>query len=254
LLLTLVGVTAGLLMHKQYRAEIIVATTDSPPGSSGGLGAIASQYGALASLAGVSLSGRGSKDEAIALLQSRLITEAYVRDNDLLPVLYSERWDQGSGQWKPSARIPTLWTANEYFSKRIRDVKVDRQTGLVTMRITWRDPTAAAKWANDLVRDTNRYMREKAIKEAEQNIAYLNDQAQKTNVLEMRTVIYSILKEELDKEMIAKGREEYALKVLDPAEAPETPSTPSAALLTAAGFAAGLVASALVAWRRRILA
>jgi uncharacterized protein involved in exopolysaccharide biosynthesis len=249
------GIIAGLLITKEYRAEILITATDSPTGASGGLGAIASQYGALASLAGISLSGKDNKSESIAVLQSRLITETYVRDNDLLPVLYSDLWDEKAKNWKPTdiRKIPSLWKANQYF-KKIRDVREDKQSGLVTMRITWRDPVAAAKWANELVKNTNRYLRDKAIKESDQNIAYLNEQAAKTSVIEARDAIYSILKQELNKQMIARGREEYALKVLDPAQTPELPSSPSALFLGAVGFGVGIVISALWVWRRSSVA
>ena len=250
-LFAVAGIVAGLLIPKQYRAEILIAPTDSPSGGAGGLGSLASQYGALASLAGISLSGKSSKAEAIAVLQSELITEAYVRDNNLLPVLFFDRWDRGSGTWKSSdlQKNPTLWKANRYF-KSIREVKEDRQSGLVTMRITWRDAVEAAKWANDLVRITNQYLRDKAIKESEQNIAYLNEEASKTNVIEVKAAIYSILKEEVNKQMIARGREEYALKVLDPARPPEVKSSPSVFFLGTAGFGGGLIVSTLFIWRR----
>lgn len=252
LVLALAGALAGSFLPKQYRAEILVTPADSPGGSMGGLGGVASQYGALASLAGVSLSGKGSKEEAIAVLQSELITEAYVHEANLLPVLYAKRWDAGAGRWKTDASgaIPTLWMANLYFKKHVRDVKEDKQTGLVTMRITWTDPVAAARWANDLVRVTNQYMRDKAIKEAEKNIDYLTDQAAKTSAVEARAAIFSIMKEEMNKQMIARGRDEYALKVLDPAQPPEIPSSPSAMLLGAAGAGLGLLLSALLVWRK----
>jgi uncharacterized protein involved in exopolysaccharide biosynthesis len=246
------GIIAGLLIEKQYRAEILITVTDSPTGASSGLGALASQYGALASLVGVSMSGKDSKAESIAVLQSRLITETYVRENDLLPVLYSDLWDEKSKRWKPTdvRKIPSFWMATQFFSKRVREVREDKQTGLVTMRITWRDPIAAAKWANELVRNTNRYLRDKAIKESDRNIAYLNEQAAKTNVIEARDAIYSILKQELNKQMIARGREEYALKVLDPAQAPEVQSSPTVPFLGIVGFVVGILISALWIWRR----
>jgi LPS O-antigen subunit length determinant protein (WzzB/FepE family) len=248
---TVIGGIASVLVPKQFRAEILVAPTDSPTNIGGGLGSLASQYGALASLAGVSLSGKSSKAEAIAVLQSELITEAYIRENNLLPVLYFDRWDSRAGSWKSNdaRKIPTLWKANRYF-KSIREVKEDRQSGLVTLRITWRDADQAAKWANDLVTITNRYLRDKAIKESERNITYLDEQAAKTNVIEVKTAIYSILKDEVNKQMIARGREEYALKVLDPARSPEVKSSASALFLCSMGFAVGLVISGLFVWRR----
>src|ERR1700690_467585 len=101
---TVAGILIGLSIPAQYRAEILITPTDSPAGSGGGLGSLASQYGALASLAGLSLGGKSTKAEAIAVLQSELITEAYVHENNLLPVLFFDRWDQASGTWKSSDR------------------------------------------------------------------------------------------------------------------------------------------------------
>jgi uncharacterized protein involved in exopolysaccharide biosynthesis len=248
LVFTVLGAVAGSLIVKQYRAEILISpVSDSGGGPMGGLGGIASQYSGLASLAGLSLGRGGSnKDESIAVLQSELITDAFVRSNDLLPVLFPKNWDANAKKWISTdpKKVPTLWMANQYF-KKIRDVKQEKTTGLVTLRITWRDPIAAARWANQLVLDTNKYLRDKAITESERNIQYLNIQAANTNIVEARTAIFSILKDEVNKQMIAKGREEYALKVLDPAQPPERPSSPSPLLVTVLGFVAGCLFAGL---------
>ena len=246
----LLGAVAGTINPTKYRAEILLSpVTDSPTGAVGGLGELASQYGELASMAGVSLSGRGgnNKDESLATLQSQLITEAYIRENNLLPLLFPTLWDDASKRWKTTdaKRIPTLWMGNQAF-KKIRDVKPDKVTGLTTLRITWRDPAIASKWANELVITTNIYLRDKAIKESERNIAYLNQEAARTNIIEAKAAIFSILKDEVNKEMIAKGRDEYALKVIDPAQPPESPSSPSRLLVTLLGLMLGLVLSALL--------
>jgi uncharacterized protein involved in exopolysaccharide biosynthesis len=248
------GFVSGILLPKHFRAEVLISPVADSPTGGGALSALASQYSGLASLAGISLSGHGgnNKEETIAVLQSELITEAYVRVNNLLPTLFAKSWDEHANRWKTNdpKKIPTLWMANQSFRK-IREVKEDRVSGLVTLRITWGDPVIAAKWANDLVKTTNQYLREKAIKESERNIDYLNQEAAKTNIIEARTAIYSILKDEVNKQMIAKGREEYALKILDPARVPEGPSSPSALLLAYLGIAAGIVVSALFVFARR---
>src|ERR1700737_2728092 len=72
---TIAGMGLGLLIGKKYRADILLSpVAESPTGSVGGLGAITSQFGELASMAGLSLSGRGAnnKDESVAVLQSQL--------------------------------------------------------------------------------------------------------------------------------------------------------------------------------------
>jgi uncharacterized protein involved in exopolysaccharide biosynthesis len=169
-------------------------------------------------------------------------------------VLYAKQWDPGAQKWRATdpKKIPTLWKANRDFRK-IRGVVDDKKTNMVILKITWKDPQQAAKWANDLVRITNSYLRDKAIQEAERNIAYLNEQASKTTVVEAQKSIYSLLETEINKEMLARGREEYALKVVDPAFVPEKPSSAGPMLLGMLGFGLGCTAAALLAFGRRVL-
>jgi hypothetical protein len=70
------------------------------------------------------------------------------------------------------------------------------------------------KLANDDLRD-------QAIEESERDISYLSDQVVKTNVLQLRDAIYSLMENEIKEEMLARGSEQYALKVVDPAIPPE---------------------------------
>jgi uncharacterized protein involved in exopolysaccharide biosynthesis len=249
------GVAYGLLSEKRYEASVMISPVLEDAGGGrfgGGLSSLASQYGGLASLAGINLPGRSRRDEALAVLQSELLTEAYIRDNNLLPVLYSKQWDPVARAWKTN-RPPTLWKANLLFKKSIRQVNDDRKSGMVIMSIRWKDAQLAAKWANDMVKMANVYLRKKAIDESERDIRYLNDQAAATNVVEVRKVIYSMLQDEINKEMIANGRDEFALKVIDPAFVPERASSPGPVLLGAAGLFFGIVVSAAVVFGRRVL-
>jgi uncharacterized protein involved in exopolysaccharide biosynthesis len=254
---TLAGVAIGLTADREYEAStVLLPVTDDNTGRGGGLSALASQYSGLASLAGINLLGSasGRKDEAIAILQSELLTERYIRDNDLLPVLYAKKWDPIAQKWRSAdpKKIPTLWKANRDFRK-IRGILDDKKANMVVLKITWKNPQQAAKWANDLVRITNSYLRDKAIQEAEQNIAYLNEQAAKTTVVEAQKSIFSLLETEINKEMLARGREEYALKVVDPAFVPEKPSSAGPVLLALLGFGLGCTAAVLVAFGRKVL-
>jgi uncharacterized protein involved in exopolysaccharide biosynthesis len=104
------------------------------------------------------------------------------------------------------------------------------------------------------VRVTNQYLRDKAIREAERNIQYLNEQASRTNVVEAQKAIYSLLESEINKEMVARGRDEYALKVIDPAFVPERPSSPGPLVLGLLGLGLGCTAAVLIAFGKRALA
>jgi hypothetical protein len=246
-----------MLREKTYEATVTMSPVSEEAGSGrmGSLGALAAQYSGLASLAGISLPGSGGRQVSVAVLQSELLTTRYIRDNNLLPVLFAKKWDPASKTWKVSgaAKTPTLWKANEFFRKRVRSVVDDKKTGMVIMSIRWNDPKLAAKWANDLVKLTNNYLRDKAIGESERNMAYLRDQAAQTNIVEARKAIYSLLEDEINKSMLARGREEYALKVIDPASAPERAASYGGLFLAAFGFAFGLFISVFWIFGRRIL-
>jgi uncharacterized protein involved in exopolysaccharide biosynthesis len=241
---------AAWLLPKSYRAAVLLSPVTSNGSSQlGALGSIVSQIGGFAGLAGLAGAGDSKKSESIAVLQSEALTEKYIVENNLLPVLFWKAWDAKAGKWKTGNPewIPTPWKANNLFKKQVRTVTIEAKSGLVTLSIKWKDPQTAAKWANDLVALTNDYQRTKAIDETDRNIAFLNDQALKSNVVEVRQAIYKILESEISKGMVARGSREYAFKILDPAVAPERPTTPPPPIWISAGAFGGLLLSSAVA-------
>lgn len=257
--ITLVLTVLAGVIASQLPAQYEAITVISPVSSNAAGGRLNSQGGAgiggLASLIGIQLGGDTNRSESIAVLQSEALTERYIREHDLLPVLYEKLWDPVGKRWRVTdpSRVPTPWKANKLFLK-IRTVTEDKKTGLVTLTINWTDAATAARWANDFVKLTNDYLREKAIAESEQHIAYLNQEAAKTDVAQVRTAIYTVLESEIKNVMLARGPGDYALKVIDPAIAPERKSSPKLSIWLPGGFGAGLLLSGIFlfvrsAWR-----
>src|SRR6185437_3498610 len=143
-----------------------------------------------------------------------------------------------------SVRYADLVEGQSVFDKKVRDISEDRKTGLVTMTVTWTDPVLAAEWANGLVSMTNDYMRNLAIKQANAEMAYLREQALKTDTVEMKATIYALMERELQKAMVAAGERQFALRVIDPALPPERPSAPKRALWALAALILGFFLSA----------
>jgi uncharacterized protein involved in exopolysaccharide biosynthesis len=138
---SLVAALAALVLPKSYVATTVIAPVSNSSGSAfSGLSSLASQFGGLASLAGVSVSGDSKKYESVAVLRSEGLTERYISSNNLLPILFQNRSDSARNNWKSSnpTKIFTLWQANQDFRK-IRTVSTDAKTGLVTLAITWKD-------------------------------------------------------------------------------------------------------------------
>jgi uncharacterized protein involved in exopolysaccharide biosynthesis len=238
------GAGAGLLMAllfvPMYRAEVLVAPISHSAGAGLGLSA---RLGGLASIAGISLGG-GLDDSnvSVAMLNSRLLAREVVKEGELLPVLFADKWDAKAGKWKTiSDNIPSLWDGEHMFSRKVRRINEDRRTGLIVVAAVWNDPQLAALWANELVTRADRNLRVRAIAVAKDNIDFLQGQLNEISILEVRQSIYRLLEDQIKEMMLAQGGAEYAFKVLDPAVVPEQPIGPGKTLLSAAGLLVGLL-------------
>jgi hypothetical protein len=236
------------LLPKRYSSTIVVApATDDPSSHLGGFGGAAAQLGGLAALAGMSVNTSTQRAETVAILSSVEVVDRYIRENSLLPVLYPKAWDAGRRRWKSDGHSapPTLWVADQFFVNGVREIVDDPKTGMVKLTVTWMDPKLCAQWANGLVAAVNSYMRSEAISNGQRNIAYLDGETHRTVVLDQLQGIYAMREAQLKRVMLARGNEEFALKVIDRAMVPERPSSPRPIIWTAVAFALGLIAAAV---------
>lgn len=243
LIFTLVAGLYAFLAPKKFKADTLIAPYDSNSSAgAGGLSQIAGSLGGLASLAGVNLNSGGDKDVSIATLQSRALVVGMIKDENLLPVLFDDQWDAEKKVWRVDAPedAPTLLDGFDLFQKKILKVSEDKKTGLVTLEMEWTSPELAAHWANELVRRANAELQQKALKESDHHIEYLQNQLQQTSLVDMRQSIYSLLENEFKSAMVAKGNDQYAFKVIDPAVVPEKKVWPKRGLILVLGFMAGL--------------
>lgn len=242
---TVIGAALGLAIsvvsRPLYKAEVLLAPVDR---QSSGLQGLAGQLGGLASLTGIQFSGLGNSDGIpLAMLTSRALISHVIEERQLLPVLFSDRWDTAANRWKAGGkkRPPTLWEAERLFSREVLRVREDRATGLISVEILWRDPGTSADWANELVSRADAMLRARAVETAEGNISFLEKQLDATSIVEIRQSVYRLIEEQLKELMLARGGSEYAYRVLDPATVPERKVGPSAAVLMAAGALVALL-------------
>lgn len=222
-----IAVAYALLATPIYRAEALVQIRQESR-AGGGLNALAAQFGGLADFAGLAGGSGGDRALTLATLKSRVVVQSFIQDNNLLPELFESKWDLENKRWNVSdpKKEPTPWHGYEAFSKGILKVAEDKKTGLVTVAIEWRDPEVAAAWVTELVARTNAHLRDKTILESEKNLDYLRQQVRQTGVVELQQAVYTLVESELKKLMLAKGGEEYAIKSVDPAQAPKQRTKP----------------------------
>jgi LPS O-antigen subunit length determinant protein (WzzB/FepE family) len=247
--------TAAWIMTPKYRVAAVMIPVKGDDSRSA-LSSVVGQLGGLASLAGAAFSGGGNKDEYLEYLRSHEFTARFIEDEKLLPVLFAKKWDAAHGRWNVDDPndVPTLNDGVEYFDRGIRSIQEDRRSGLVTLTILWKDREQAALWANTLVQRVNRDLRQRAIAEADASIAYLNSELAKTSVVELRESLYRLLENQTKTIMFARGRPQYAFKVIDPAYVPDADKfvRPKRLAMILLGALAGLVGGlAMVAFLLR---
>ena len=247
---------AAAVMTPMYRAEVVLAPVTAE--DSGRYSPQLEKFSGIAALAGVNLRQHSSrKNEALATLESRLLTERFIEEEKLLPVLFHHLWDQEQGDWKvddPDDR-PTLWDAYELFDQDVRRIYEDKRSGLVVLSIEWEDPELATRWGNELVRRVNEMLRERTAQESQKAIGFLQQQLTQVSAVELEQVLHRLIESEMKEIILANINEEFAFRVIDPAALPGEPFRPRwgqmLALGAALGLAAGVTLSLLLGFSRR---
>lgn len=263
---TLVSAFYALSLPNIYKSEVVLA----PVAESAGM-KIPGQLGGLAALAGVNLGG-GNNDKsglALEIIKSHEFIGRFIEKYDLfIPVMAAEGWsretdslkidddiyDEKSGKWvrdvkSPFVPKPSLLETHEEFED-LFSVSQDKITGMVRLSVQHYSPYLAQKWATLLVLEINEEMRTRELTEANDSIAYLNEQINKTNVADLRAMLFSLIEEQTKTVMLANVREEYIFKTVDPAVVAEKKAKPARVLIVLlAAMIASILSSFIVLMR-----
>ena len=247
-LFAIASVAYALTATEWYRAEVLLTPADKRTAPS-----LTDALGGLANLAGITTSTTDTV-EALAVLRSKEFSGDFIEANNLMPLIFDADAKIGI-----SAEPPDLRDAVRFFEDNVRTVSEDRRSGIVTLSVEWKDPDLAAAWANEMVQRLNDQMRDEALKEAQRNIAYLEGELGQTSVHTLQQSIGRLLEGELQKLMLARGNDEFAFKIVDPAQAPKMRSRPRRSLVAVVGTLFGgalaviivLIQNAVTTSRRR---
>ena len=255
-----ISVIVVLSLPNIYESKALLAPKSD--GSSGGLSRLAAQYGGLASLAGVNLSGVGGGDVSkAALAQEKLKSLSFFTEHlysevlvDLMAVDFwdaatgevvidSSAYNQGTSQWVrevsfPRKAKPSAQEAHEAFLKVIT-LSEDKQSGFVTLSVQHESPVVAKEWAELLIDRINEEIRSEDVGEAEASIAFLEAQREQTSLVSLDEVFAQLIEEQTKTIMLANVSKDYVFDIIDPPVVPELKSKPSRALICVLGTLLG---------------
>lgn len=253
----------ALSLPNIYKSEALLVPAAQ---ETSGMGGLASQFGGLASLAGISIGAGVDKTAlAIEIMRSRAFISKFIIKHDLLvPLMASKSWkpaqnelvyddeiyDVSSQQWVRDTKAPMKPAPSEQEAiKKFRQgfsVSQDKKTSMIILSVKHVSPVVAKQWVEWLIDAINLEMKSKDLTDANKSIAYLEKAVKKTRLNELQQVLYQIIEEQTKVIMFAEVREQYAFRTIDPAVVPEIKSEPKRALICILGALFGMFAGLLI--------
>jgi capsule polysaccharide export protein KpsE/RkpR len=233
-------------MQRAYMSSISMLSAQED--NDNALQRVTNQLGAVAGLLGVGASGgRRDVNESLATLRSRLLVADFLKAEEFLDDVLEVLGPEAVADLSEEDRLQAAVT---YFQDNILTVAYDTRSSLMVVSITWVDRHRAAELANDYIDFANEAMRQRGIAAARNRIQFLDEAAKNATTVELRQAIFRLVESQVNAEMLAATKPDYAFIIVDPAVPAGVNEfvRPQRALLSllAAMFGAGLVFGVLL--------
>ncbi|PAJ74128.1 LPS O-antigen length regulator [Pseudoalteromonas sp. NBT06-2] len=269
LIVVICAVFYALSLPNIYKSEALLAPVEENNHSSGGL---ASQFGGLAAIAGINLSNSGADKLTLTLevLKSRAFLVEFLNENNFKPIIMAANgwnmstntikynrdiYDLDSKTWQreikaPKKAEPSDLEVFEFFIKENLSINKDKETGLVLLSVKHFSPYVAKEIVDKLILAINKKRKQDDIAEANKSIEYLRIALKETVVVDMQKIFYQLIEQQEQTKMLASVREQYVLKVIDPAIIAENKHGPKRAVFCILALLFGVIFSLVVVMLR----
>lgn len=245
-----VGVATLLYMFTKpniYQATAVITPTTDERKQNPALGALASF--------GVSVGGPSSIEELDTLFKSDDLAVRVFRKYNLWPILLADKFDPVTGKVKPTGtdslfgnkkepKPPGDWDAIRAAKGSLK-VSVNKKAG--TVSVSFESPSAegSANIVKYFLDEGKSRLQEETLDRAIKNKKFIEEQIGKTIDALNRDRLYSLLGQEVEREMMARNREQFGFRVIDSPRVPDRKIKPirsqSAILAMVLSFFVGCV-------------
>lgn len=191
-------------------------------------------FGALASI-GISFGGPTSLEDLESLFKSKDLTVRVFRKHNFWPVLLGERFDQKTGKiipgWidqlfgKSEPEEPSDWdairAADNYFV-----VYMKQKSGVIIISFESESPIESARIVGYYLKEAKSRLQEEAFARAANNKKFIEEQIGKTVDPLTRDRLYALYGQEVEREMMARNREQFGFRVIDAPRVPDRKHRP----------------------------
>ncbi len=231
-----------------YQATAVITPEKDERRQSPGLGALASF--------GINVGDPSSVEDLESLFKSNDLSVRVFKKYNLWPIIYGDKYDPVTGRIKTSTgrlsggekdRKPLGdWDAIRA-AKDCLKVSVNKKAG--TVSVSFESPSAegSASIVKYFLDEGKNRLQEEALDRAIRNKKFIEEQIGKTVDALNRDRLYSLLGQEVEREMMARNREQFGFRVIDSPRVPDRKYKPqrgqSAMLAFVLSYFAGCVYS-----------
>jgi uncharacterized protein involved in exopolysaccharide biosynthesis len=257
LLSSIVGFSTAIWMFMKpnlYQASAILAPIGEESKPSSALGALASF--------GIPVGSSSKLEELEALFRSDDLTVRIFRKHNLWPIVFRDYFDPTTGKLKicwvdrllfgrGKTEVPSDWDAIRSAGKSFK-VSTNKKIGTLFIAFETLNPAASADIVRYYLDESKSRLQEEALERATTNKRFLEEQIGKSMDPLSRERMYVVYGQEVEREMMARNREQFGFKVIDAPRVPDRKSSPERAWnITVASFLAFLAGCAYFLVRRR---
>lgn len=248
LVVSVVSVTILLITPNKYTSDASLLAVNNE--EIGGLAGLASNFGGLASMAGINLSGSGNSVENEFILSSRDFLLPILKRHNLLHIIVATKafdfennefiYDENifsNGKWVIEGDEKSLINdepAEWFIMERVHNVisvSKDELTGIITLKVEHYSPFFAQNLNRLLIDEINAFLKKREKINLDNRLNYLNSQLKNTDNQNLKVVLYSLIEQQLQEKMVLETTEEYAFKVVEAANLPDIKSSPLRAVI-----------------------
>ncbi|HZW37033.1 MAG TPA: Wzz/FepE/Etk N-terminal domain-containing protein [Candidatus Deferrimicrobiaceae bacterium] len=252
----LVALAVTFQLHDRYSSAAVVTPASEEGKPSGALGALTSL--------GIIVGSPSKVEDLETLFRSNDLTARVFRKYDLWPIVLPDRYDSGTGKLKPTLgdrlfrgakgpKAPGDWDAMRVAEDSLA-VSVNKKAGTVYLSFEAPSAEAAAKIVGYYLEEGKSRLQEEALERAIRNKKFIQGQIVATSDPVTRERLYTLYGQEVEREMLARNREQYGFKLIDRPWVPERKASPQRAkialLAAVLAFAVSAVILGLRAGRR----
>ena len=196
--------------------------------------------GALVSM-GISVGGPSKVEDLEVLFKSKDLTARVFNRHNHWAVLLGDAYDPATGMLRASRfsleggkdnapKPPGDWDAVRAASKALV-VATNRKSGSLTLSFESTSAQESAAILKDYLDEGKNRLQEEALDRATKNKKFILEQIGKTVDALNRDRLYSLLGQEVEREMMARNREQFGFRVIDSPRIPDRKSKPRRGLV-----------------------